>query len=156
MFALIDRHSTRVLALFTGFMALVFLGAYVGLMPTELKYVPYYDLIGHLALCGIWGYLLVVAFRKELLRVGRAALPMGLFIVVVIASVAEAAQSLSPIRTASFSGLACGLAGVACTFVLYRFTAARRAHIARPPSAGTDGGGVAKRARRTRACVGAG
>jgi VanZ family protein len=99
-------------AVYLAILALIIVLAYLGLIPTEIAYIPYYDTIGHFALLGIASYLLHRALDRRAWPIGNIRVPAGPLIVAAVALVEESAQSLSPIRTFSLFDYAADLVGI--------------------------------------------
>lgn len=99
------------LSIYTCLLLLIFVFAYLRLIPTELKMVPFYDSIGHFVLYGIWGYLFAKVFDRQI-RLNILSIPIGVLITFGIAVVEESLQSLSSVRTFSLYDLGWGVLGI--------------------------------------------
>jgi len=75
-----QKHKVILLASFALFLAVVFVGAYSGLIPTEIRAIPYYDSIGHFVLYGLLAYLAVTAYQRSL-NVGGTRVPIAIIAV---------------------------------------------------------------------------
>lgn|SRR5574343_1407732 len=105
------------LAIYTTLILTIFALAYLGLIPAEIKYFPYYDSIGHFVLYGMWGYLAGRAFSKNISA--DIGIPTGLVVISIIAILEEFTQSFSAIRTFSFLDLTWGFLGIlTATFLI--------------------------------------
>jgi VanZ family protein len=89
------------LVIYSAFLLVIFLLAYLGLIPTEIKTVPFYDSIGHFVLYGILGYLSARVFNEPLM-VNKLAVQSGILIVIGVVILEEYLQSFSVVRTFSF------------------------------------------------------
>ncbi len=107
------------LGAYSAFIAIVILFAYLSLIPTEIKVVPFYDSIGHFVLYGIWGYLSGRVLCKGVF-LGIMTVPAGLIVVSGIAVIEECFQLLSPVRTFSFIDLGWGLLGIGVSWGLLK------------------------------------
>lgn len=110
----------RLLA-YSVFIFVIFLLAYLGLIPTELNAIPYYDSAGHFVLYGLWGYFFGSAYEKPIVSVRKFHIQKGIAIAASIAIVEEALQNLSPLRTFSLFDLAYGLLGIALACAVLNF-----------------------------------
>ncbi|HLA56098.1 MAG TPA: VanZ family protein [Flavobacterium sp.] len=110
-----------ILILYTAVIVTIFVSAYLGIIPTTLKSIPYYDSIGHFILYGIWGFCFGRVFTKATVSFGKLIIPLGIVIAFAIAIIEESLQNLSPIRTFSLSDLGCGLLGITAACLLLQF-----------------------------------
>lgn len=110
--------------LFTLFIIIISVLAYLGLLPTTIDAIPYYDSIGHFLLYGFWGYLFALVIPKSIIPRSGFIIPLGIVLASCVAIVEECFQSLSPIRTFSLTDLGCGLLGISLACVV--FNARRR------------------------------
>jgi VanZ family protein len=108
-----------VFILYTLFIVSVSILAYLNIIPTKKINIPYYDLVGHFILYGIWGYLFAIVFHKAIVKIGKFVLPWGIMVVTVITIVEECLQSLSPVRTSSFSDLLFSLLGISLSLIVF-------------------------------------
>ncbi len=104
------------LGLQLGFDGLISTLAYLGLLPTTCKGVPGFDLIAHAVLVGLLAFFLdgALAFRP-LFATRLPWLRLAPVLVISLAAVEEAAQSLSPRRTSSLEDFAADVIGI-CLF----------------------------------------
>jgi hypothetical protein len=86
--------------------------AYVGLIPTQLKSIPYYDSNGHFMLFGILAFSLDRALKGRTTRVMGVTLPIGSTVIALYAIIDESLQYYSTARTFDLSDLACSLLGI--------------------------------------------
>jgi polysaccharide biosynthesis protein VpsQ len=93
---------------YTAFIIVVLIGAYVGIIPTEIALVPAYDSIGHFVLYGIWFYLLHEALGRKMVSV----IPLAFLILFPIVALEEFAQTFASTRTFSLVDLFWGFAGM--------------------------------------------
>lgn len=112
-----QKYKVILLASFALFLVVVFVGAYSGLIPTEIRAIPYYDSIGHFVLYGLLAFFATAAYQR-LLKVGRIRIPMAIVIVSSIAVVDEFTQTFSTMRTFSYTDLGWGLFGVMVVWLL--------------------------------------
>jgi VanZ family protein len=109
------RWDRRWIGVFAGYLAVIAaidLSAYLGIIPTSLRAIPYYDTFGHLFLIGLAGFLTHRAMARRTLRVAGLALPLGILIVAVLAGGEELLQLLSSRREASVWDYAADLVGL--------------------------------------------
>lgn len=97
-----------IFALYTVGIGVILFLAYSNGIPKQISIIPYYDLIGHFFLYGIWGYLA----HRALNRIERFGMPIGPAIIAFITIAEELLQQLSENRTSSLSDLLFSLAGV--------------------------------------------
>jgi hypothetical protein len=100
---------------YTTFIALVLIGAYIDVIPTEIGLIPMYDSIGHFVLYGIWFYLLHKALREKSVTILRLDVPIAFLILFPIVAIEEFAQALASTRTFSLIDLLWGFIGM-CVF----------------------------------------
>lgn len=107
------------LAAYSTLMGIIMVLAYLGLIPTKLHDIPYYDFAGHFILYGFWGYFFGMAYSKHVLLIGKFNLQAGILIVLLIAVLEEFLQRLSPMRSFSLTDLSFGVSGIvlACIFL---------------------------------------
>lgn len=108
-----------ILFAYTFLLLIIFLLAYLGLIPTEIKFIPFYDSIGHFLLYGTWGYLFGRVFT-EMLEIGLLKISMGVFAVYLIAILEECLQPLSSLRTFSLFDLGWGILGIFFAYIILR------------------------------------
>lgn len=92
--------------------------AYLKLVPTEIKAVPYYDSIGHFVLFGIFGFLVEMALRGKKYKLFRLFFPLGATLVALFATVDEILQIFSRNRTFDLHDLGFGLLGITMSYFL--------------------------------------
>jgi hypothetical protein len=102
----------QVLLSYSAFIGLIILLAYLGLIPTKLHDIPYYDSAGHFILYGLWGYFFGNAYQKPMIAIGRLIVQNGIAMAIIIAIIEESLQQLSPMRTFSLADLGFGLLGI--------------------------------------------
>lgn len=107
------------LALYSVFLFSVFLSAYLGFIPTELAFIPFFDSMGHFILYGIWGYLFAKVFDNAILSVGKFIVPAGVFIAIIIAVAEESFQAFFPTRSFSFFDMAWGILGISLACIIF-------------------------------------
>jgi VanZ family protein len=107
-----------IFSLYSAFILGIFILAYLGLIPTDIAIVPYYDSIGHFVLFGLWAYLFGRIFKRKLYIYDKYFIPLGSLIVLVIAVLDESSQWFSSIRTFSFLDLFWGVLGIAIAVVV--------------------------------------
>jgi polysaccharide biosynthesis protein VpsQ len=100
---------------YTAFIVLVIIGAYIGMIPTEIGVIPMYDSIGHFFLYGIWFYLLHKAFQKRMVVILNFSIPLTLLILFPVVALEEFAQKFASTRTFGLTDLLWGFAGM-CLF----------------------------------------
>jgi len=111
-----------VLIIYTFILLSIFALAYCGYIPTQLNAIPYYDSIGHFVLYGLWGFLFAKTFEKPILTKNGFTVPLGILIIIMIAVIEEALQSLSPLRSFSLFDFLWGFTGIliACLIINMR------------------------------------
>jgi hypothetical protein len=97
---------------YTTFIVLVLIGAYIGVIPTEIGLIPMYDLIGHFILYGIWFFLLHKALKEKTIQLVNVDLPIAFLVLLPIIALEEFAQALASTRTFSLIDLLWGLLGI--------------------------------------------
>lgn len=97
----------------------IFAGAYLKLIPTGIKIIPFYDSLGHFVLYGIWGYLLAKVFNRQLM-ISSVGIPIGIGVALSTSIIEEVLQSLSSIRTFSLSDLGWGLMGIVISWLIVK------------------------------------
>lgn len=111
------------LTLHASFVVLVAVLAYLGILPTTYKIIPYADVIGHAVLIGLLAFFLdgMLKFRPLFSNM-LTALRIAPLIILLIAGVEEIAQRFSPRRTSSVIDFAADAAGVLCaSWLAYQF-----------------------------------
>lgn len=91
--------------------------AYLGLFPTEIKNIPYYDSIGHFLLFGSLTYMLDKVLNEKNLSLGFGWLPFASLIVASYALIDECLQYFSSIRSFDPFDFLFGFFGI-CIFTL--------------------------------------
>lgn len=86
--------------------------AYQGFIPLTLLRWPYADKVLHFTLFGAVAFWLHLWLNGRAARFGQWSIPLALLIPFTLAALEEAAQSLSPLRSAGFDDLFCDLAGM--------------------------------------------
>lgn len=134
--ALLRRYRIGLLC-HTALIVSIAAGAYAGVLPTKIALLPFYDLVMHFVLVGMFGFFLDGALAHRSL----VALPfvprLGPSVALVIAAAEEYAQRLSPRRSSSWSDFFANAAGIlVCAWLAKRITTAR---IAREAGARAEG-----------------
>ncbi len=112
--------------LHVSFVLVIALSAYVEILPTHHKAIPYSDFWGHMILIGMLAFFLDGVFEFRPLLPGKAEwLRLGPVIILTIAAVEEAAQMLSPNRTASLKDFVADVLGIFICSWLAKWLAAR-------------------------------
>lgn len=99
---------------YTAFIIIVLIGAYGGVIPTEIALVPAYDSIGHFVLYGIWFYLLHESLGRKMVSV----MPLAFLILFPIVALEEFAQVFASTRTFSLVDLFWGFAGMTMFWIV--------------------------------------
>lgn len=95
-----------------GLILLIDLGAYTGILPTQIRQLPYYDTILHFILVGTFGALLDAALlHRPIVRIPFVP-RVGPGIALALAGTEEYLQRLSPRRSSSWSDLAANFSGI--------------------------------------------
>ena len=89
------------LLIYTVCIVATFILAYVGLIPTKLHAIPFFDFAGHFILYGGWGFCFGWRFSKPLIVILGFKIHNGILIAIAIATAEEFLQQLSPWRTFS-------------------------------------------------------
>lgn len=124
--------------LYFALIALIDAGAYAGILPTEIKALPYYDKVMHFLLVGTFGFFLEGALgHRTIVRVPfvpRLAPTLAL----VLAGTEEYLQRYSPRRSSSWSDFAANATGILVgAWLARRVTIARaQQHAAAEKAAG--------------------
>ena len=105
--------------LYALFIVTISILAYLNIIPTKQITIPYYDLVGHFILYGIWGYLFAIVFTRPMINGSKFILPWGIVVVSMITILEECLQSLSPVRTSSFSDLGCSMLGIIIALIIF-------------------------------------
>jgi len=106
-------------SLYTVFIVMALLGAYLDVIPTEIAIVPAYDSIGHFVLYGIWFFLLHSALHGKWLSFLSIQAPQAFLILTPIVVLEEYAQKFASTRTFSFGDLFWGILGMLTFLCLY-------------------------------------
>lgn len=102
------------------FLVLVSVLAYLRLIPTEIKSIPYYDSIGHFMLFGMFAFAAEMAFGGRKVSALGIPLSIGASLVALYAVVDESLQAFSAVRTFDLHDLGFGLFGVVVFYLLSR------------------------------------
>lgn len=108
---------------YTAFIALVLVGAYLDVIPTEIGFIPMYDSIGHFVLYGVWFYLLHEALSRKTVWI----IPTAFLILFPIVALEEIAQSFASTRTFSLVDLFWGFAGMVVAWSISKITVNKKA-----------------------------
>ncbi len=118
----IDRRSachpqwTIAFCLYFALLIAIIASAYLRLIPTQLKTVPFYDTIGHFVLLGIASYLGHLALRQRTVVILTYPIALSPLLITCLTTVEEALQYFSSNRTVSFSDWAASVLGVWCFY----------------------------------------
>lgn len=107
-----QRTNYFTLLLFVMFLLGVSFLAYLKLIPTEIKAIPFYDSIGHFVLFGMLGLIAHYAFNQKRVTVFRLAIPLGPLLAVTYACIDESLQIFSSNRTFDLGDLFFGILGI--------------------------------------------
>jgi hypothetical protein len=117
--------------------ALIDAGAYAGLIPTQIKALPHYDLVMHFLLVGTFGFFLDGALSHRRLVPIPYFPRLGPSIALVLAATEEYLQRFSPRRSSSWSDLAANVSGIlVCAYLARRLTILKASQHAAAASAG--------------------
>jgi polysaccharide biosynthesis protein VpsQ len=105
--------------IYTVFIIVILVGAYLDVIPTEIAIVPAYDSVGHFVLYGIWFFLLHSALQGKWLSVLSTKVPQASLILSPIIVLEEYAQKFASTRTFSFGDLFWGILGMFTFLCLY-------------------------------------
>ncbi len=105
---------------FFAFIVVVSVLAYLQILPTQYKHIPYYDSIGHFMLFGILGYLVHIACNRKHVTLFGFALPVAPVLVICYAIVDEVLQIFSSVRTFDLHDLGFGILGIASFYIIDR------------------------------------
>lgn len=120
----------------TGLIGLISAGAYAGVLPTQIKALPYYDTVLHFLLVGMFGFFLDAALsHRALVRVPFVP-RVGPAIALLLAATEELLQRLSPRRSSSWGDFAANTIGIlVCAWLAKQLTISRAQHaLATAPS----------------------
>jgi len=108
-----------------GLVLVIALSAYLGILPTHHKAIPFSDFWGHMILIGMLAFFLDGVFEFRPLLPGKADwLRLGPIIILTIAAAEEVAQALSPNRTASLRDFVADVLGIfICSWLAKRLEA---------------------------------
>jgi membrane-associated phospholipid phosphatase len=99
--------------------------AYLGLLPYYFLTYAYVDKVLHALLVGALAFWLNLWLPDWQLQMGRLRLPVAIILPFVLASLEEAMQSWSPLRTFDLGDLASDLVGLLIFYALSRWLIAR-------------------------------
>jgi polysaccharide biosynthesis protein VpsQ len=102
-------------ALFAAFIAAIVVLAGSGYRASMFGFVdviPYGDKLGHLGLMGTLSLLVSWSLYPRTLRLGRASLPLGVLLVLLVTTLEECSQRWFPARSFSLLDLACNVVGI--------------------------------------------
>ncbi len=102
---------------YTGGIATILYLAYSNGIPKQISIIPYYDLVGHFLLYGVWSYL----GHRALNRSTKYGIPISPTIISFITIIEESLQYLSSNRTPSIYDLLFSLAGIWLAICIDRF-----------------------------------
>lgn len=102
------------------FIVVVSVLAYLQILPTQYKHIPYYDSIGHFMLFGILGYLVHIACNRKHVALFGFAWPVAPVLVICYAIVDEVLQIFSSVRTFDLYDLGFGILGIATFYIIDR------------------------------------
>lgn len=90
------------------------ISAYLGILPTKISTIPYYDKILHFILVGSASYLGHKALGKQMISFSFLpfALPLAPVIISILAGMDESLQALSPVRSCSLLDMSANLLGI--------------------------------------------
>ncbi len=115
-----NKRNTYFAVAFFAFIILVSVLAYLQILPTQYKHIPYYDSIGHFMLFGILSYLFHIAWnRKHVIFLGLAW-PAAPILVICYAVVDEVLQIFSSVRTFDLYDLGFGILGIVSFYIIDR------------------------------------
>jgi VanZ family protein len=113
------------LLIYSLFIVTIMVLAYLGYIPNDkLRVIPYYDLIGHFILYGLWGYFFALAFPRPVVTIGSVRIQAGILVITIIAIIEEFVQRLVPVREFSFFDMFWGIAGIAIACIVVNKTTA--------------------------------
>ena len=121
-----ERRWIGALVGYLAVLAFIDTSAYLGIIPTKLAHVPYYDTFGHLFLIGLAGFFTHRAMARRAVRVLGIALPLGMLVVATLAGIEELLQNLSPLRESSIWDFAADVVGISAFGVVDAWLARRR------------------------------
>ena len=103
-------------------------GAYAGVLPTQIKVLPFYDLVMHFLLVGMFGFFLDAALAHRPIVAAPFVPRLGPAIALLLAAAEEYLQRLSPRRSSSWGDFAANAAGIlVCAWLAKRLTMSRAA-----------------------------
>lgn len=108
--------------IYTGGIGVILYLAYTRGIPSEIAYIPYYDIIGHFVLYGIWAYLADRSLNSHRIK----ELSTAALILSAITILEEYLQNFSLNRTFSLVDLAFSLAGIWLAVNLHQLRTIRK------------------------------
>jgi VanZ family protein len=116
------------LAAHTTLIAWISVGAYAGLLPTQIRAIPFYDTVLHFLLVGMFGFFLDGALAHRPIVAARFFPRLGPGIALLLAATEETLQRLSPRRSSSLGDFAANTIGIlVCAWLAKRLTMAKAA-----------------------------
>ncbi len=115
-----NKQNIYFAAVFFAFIILVSVLAYLQILPTQYKHIPYYDSIGHFMLFGILGYLVHIALNRKHVNFLGLSWPVAPALVICYAVVDETLQIFSSVRTFDLYDLGFGVLGIVSFYVIDR------------------------------------
>ena len=106
------RISSRSLIIFALCLAGISALAYANLIPRAIRFIPYYDSIGHFVLFGLLGVIAHYAFKRRRVPAFGRNIPLGPTLAIVFACIDESLQIFSYNRTFDLMDLFFGILGI--------------------------------------------
>lgn len=121
------RRAYRIgLASWIALIVMIDVGAYLGILPNEVRKIPFYDTILHFLLVGTFGALLDGALLHRAIVRAPFVPRIGPAIALALAGTEEYLQRLSPRRSSSWSDLIANFSGILIlSWAIKRLTIAR-------------------------------
>jgi polysaccharide biosynthesis protein VpsQ len=120
-----NKRNIYIAVAFFLFIILVSVLAYLQILPTQYKHIPYYDSIGHFMLFGILGFLAHIALDRKHFTIGSIKIPTASTLVACYAIADELLQLLSSVRTFDLWDLFFGVLGIMSFYVIDRMIISR-------------------------------
>ncbi|NER26214.1 MAG: VanZ family protein [Symploca sp. SIO1C4] len=110
----LDGRWTITFSVYLAILISISLLAYLGVLPTKISTIPYYDKILHFILVGMASYLSHKALGRKMISLSFLpfALPLAPLIITMLAAMDESLQALSPLRSCSLLDMSANLLGI--------------------------------------------
>ncbi|NES87202.1 MAG: hypothetical protein F6K10_41070 [Moorea sp. SIO2B7] len=107
-----NRNWVIAASIYAAILLTIFILAYTGNLPTQLKMIPFHDTLGHFILYGIATYLGHRVLKRRKMNLLGYFIPLWPFLFGIFTIVEELIQSLSPNRTFSWLDMIASIVGI--------------------------------------------